>query len=147
MRILALMLVGLLLAPAALAEDVTEVVASTPAWRQVTLKRAPKADELVVLRIGIKEASFNQGRHIMVDVPTGPAFVTLMMRDPKAPKPDDGMLWFDGIVPAYAVTGAHPDLKLRFLLDEGCKPTEVPPGRGPLQVSEVQARLTKVDGH
>lgn len=148
MRAFTLLLTGLLLTPPVLAGEVTEVTAEKPAWRKVALQRTPKASELVVLRIGIREASFHQGRHIVVDVPTGPAFVTQIMRDPKAPPSEDGMLWFDGIVPAYAFNSTHPDLKLRFLLDEGCKPGEaVPPGRGPLQVAEIQARVTAVDGY
>lgn len=145
MRAVLLLLVGLALAPMTLAGEITEVTASKPAWRKVPLKRIPTADELVALRIGIREESFYGTRHIIIDVPTGPAFVAQIMRDPKAPPADDGILWFDGAVPAHAFNSTHPDLKLRFLMDEGCKPGEtVPDGRGPLQVTEVRAELASL---
>ncbi|MFV3127865.1 hypothetical protein [Niveispirillum sp. KHB5.9] len=146
MRAVLLLLAGLALAPATLAGEVTDVTADKPAWRKVPLKRIPTADELVALRIGIREESFYGTRHIIVDVPTGPAFVAQIMIDPKAPPPaENGILWFDGAVPSHAFNSTHPDLKLRFLMDEGCKPGQaVPAGRGPLQVTEVRAELASL---
>lgn len=143
MRAAPLLLAVLMLVPAAAtAADITEVTAGKPAWRQVPLKRVPTARELVALRIGIREESFYGSRHILVDVPAGPAFVAQIMRDPKAPPADDGILWFDAAVPAHAFNSTRPDLKLRFLMDEGCKPGEaVPPDRGPIQVTDVRAEL------
>lgn len=142
MRAVLWLLAGLALAPATLAGEVTQVTADKPAWRKIPLVRIPAADEQVALRIGIRADSFYGTRHIIVDVPTGPAFVAQIMRDPKATLPDDGILWFDAAVPSHAFNSTHPDLKLRFLMDEGCKPGEtVPAGRGPLEVTEIQARL------
>ncbi|MBP7335847.1 hypothetical protein [Niveispirillum sp.] len=145
MRAVLLLLAGLMLAPATFAGEVTEVTAGQPAWRNVPLKRIPTARELVALRIAVREESFYGTRHIIVDVPTGPAFVAQIMRDPKAPPSADGILWFDAAVPAHAFNSTRPDLKLRFLMDEGCKPGEtVPVGRGPLQVTEVRAKLASI---
>lgn len=145
MRAILPLLLALLLIPAAHAGEVTEVTADKPAWRQVPLKRVPTARELVALRIGIREESFYGSRHILVDVPAGPAFVAQIMRDPKAPPADDGVLWFEAAVPSHAFNSTRPDLKLRFLMDEGCKPGEaVPAGRGPVQVTEVRAELASI---
>lgn len=136
-----MLLAAWMLAPAARAGEVTAVTPAAPAWRQVHIDRVPTSREAVALRIGIAADSFYQGRHIIVDVPTGPAFVAQIMRDPQQPS-DDGILWFDAAVPFHAFNSTHPDLKLRFLLDEGCKPGEaVPPGRTPLLVTAVEARL------
>ncbi len=142
MRWMGILLLGTwMLGPAAQAEEVTQVVPTLPAWRKVPLDRVPTSQEAVALRIGIAADSFYQGRHIIVDVPTGPAFVAQIMRDPEQPA-DDGTLWFDAAVPFHAFNSTHPDLKLRFLLDEGCKPGQaVPEGRMPLRVTAVQARL------
>lgn len=145
MRAVILLLAVLGLAPGANAGEITEVTADRPAWRQVPLKRVPTAQELVALRIGVREESFYGTRHILVDVPAGPAFVAQIMRDPKAPPADDGILWFDAAVPAHAFNSTRPDLKLRFLMDEGCKPGEaVPTDRGPVQVTDVRAELESI---
>ncbi|OYQ33425.1 hypothetical protein CHU95_13520 [Niveispirillum lacus] len=146
MRAVLPLLLALTLVPvAAGAREITEVTAEKPAWRQVPLKRAPSARELVALRIGVREDSFYGTRHILVDVPAGPAFVAQIMRDPKAPAADDGILWFDAAVPAHAFNSTRPILNLRFLMDEGCKPGEaVPPGRGPVQVTAVEAELAPI---
>lgn len=145
MRAALLLLAGLLLAPVALAGEVTEVMAGKPAWRQVPLKRIPTARELVALRIAVREDSFYGSRHMIVDVPAGPAFVAQIMRDPKAPPSVDGILWFDAAVPSHAFNSTRPGLKLRFVMDEGCKPGEaIPAGRGPLQVMDVQAELASI---
>lgn len=136
-----LLLAAGMLAPTAGAAEVTAVTPTSPAWRQVPIERVPTSQEAVALRIGIDADSFYQGRHIIVDVPTGPAFVAQIMRDPEQPT-TDGTLWFDAVVPFHAFNSTHPDLKLRFLLDEGCKPGQaVPEGRMPLRVTTVEARL------
>lgn len=135
------LLAAWMLVPAAPAAEVTTVAPGTPGWRQIHLDRVPTAREAVALRIGIAADSFYQGRHIIVDVPSGPAFVAQIMRDPEQ-SPDGGILWFDAAVPFHAFSSTRPDLKLRFLLDEGCKPGEqVPAGRSPLRVTVVEARL------
>lgn len=140
-RIGIVLLAAWMLTPAAHAAEVTAVAPGTPGWRQVRLDRVPTSREAVALRIGIAADSFYQGRHIIVDVPSGPAFVAQIMRDPAQP-PDGGILWFDAAVPFNAFNSTKPDLKLRFLLDEGCKPGEqVPAGRTPLLVTAVEARL------
>lgn len=125
--------------------DVTAVSAGTPGWRRIMLDRTPTPTEMVALRIGIAADSFHRGRHVIVDVPSGPAFVAQIMRETEAPDPAGGTLWFDAAVPFRAFNNANPTLTLRFLLDEGCKPGEaVPPGRGPLLVTAVNARVASL---
>ncbi|MFV3073242.1 hypothetical protein [Niveispirillum fermenti] len=121
--------------------DVTAVSAGAPSWRRITLDRTPSPTEMVAVRIAIAADSFHPGRHVIVDVPSGPAFVAQIMREAAA-EPADGTLWFDAAIPFRAFNDTTPSLSLRFLLDEGCKPGEaVPTDRGPLLVTAVDARL------
>lgn len=130
----------LLLGPEAHAA--TLVTAGTPSFHPVAIGRVPSAREAVALRIGIAADTFNPGRHILIDVPAGPAFVAQLMRSADVTPTDDGLLWFDAAVPSSAFNSTEPTLTLRFLLDEGCKPGEaVPPGRMPLHVAEILAKV------
>lgn len=133
---------GLALLMAPDAGSATLVTAGTPSFHPVAIARVPSAREAVALRIGIAADSFNPGRHILIDVPAGPAFVAQLMRSADVTPTDDGLLWFDAAVPSSAFNSTEPTLTLRFLLDEGCKPGEaVPPGRMPLKVAEIRAQV------